>query len=239
MSYLDREITPSTCTIFPIGAKVKITNSGRCYSTYKQMSEYMGITHKHAFNPFRNGEVGTVVAKAMHESTHYDGEVLAVRVAEGVALIGASGVTEHEEPAVIGKPKLPNYNLAPLTPEAFPRLAPYFAKAPSWATHVGSDDCGVHFFDHHPHVFNGGARFGCAFLKGLLPNTHRHLDAHNSDEDTTETLQVLVIPQVPKVVVVEPTVEQLKTELAAVKAKLWEAEWKLTKIVEVAEKGIL
>lgn len=133
----DREIKPSTCTIFPIGAKVKITNSGRCYSTYKQMSEYMGITHKHAFNPFRNGDVGTVVAKAMHESIGY-GEVLAVRVAEGVALIGANGVVEYEEPVAL-----------------------------------------------------------------------------------------------------QPTIEQLKVEIVTLKAKLWDAEWKLRKIVEVVKEGIL
>lgn len=233
-------ITKSTCTIFPIGSKVKITNSGRCYSTYKDMSTYMGMVHKDAFNPFRNGAIGTVVGKAMHESISY-GEVLAVRVAEGVALIGASGVTEYEEPAVIGKPKLSGYDLAPITPEAFPRLAPYFAKAPSWATHVGSDDCGVHFFDHHPHIFDGGYRGfrgGKSFLKGLLPSTHA-CKATNDEVGATDTLEVLVIPQVPKVVVVGPTVEQLKTELAAVKAKLWEAEWKLNKITEVVEKGIL
>jgi hypothetical protein len=37
----------------------------------------------------------------------------------------------------------------------------------------------------------------------------------------------------------EPTVQELLTELAATKAKLWEAEWKLRKITEVAAAGIL
>lgn len=135
MSYY-KEIKPSTCTIFPIGSKVKITNSGRCYSGYKDMSAYLGLDHNSA-NPFRNGEVGVVIGKAMHESIHY-GEVLAVRVAGGVALIGVNGVAEYEEP----KPAVSE-------------------------------------------------------------------------------------------------LEALKTELATVKAKLWEAEWKLNKIVDVVKAGIL
>lgn len=228
----EREIKPSTSTQFPVGAKVKITNSGRCYSSYRDMSEYMGITHKNAFNPFRNGEIGVIVAKAMHEYES-GGEVLAVRVAEGVALIGAEGVTHYEEPAIIGKPKLPQYDLAPITPEAFPRLAPYFAKAPSWATHVGSDDYGVHFFDHHPHIFKSQVRHGCAFVKGILPDTHR-CKCTSDKVGATSTLKVLVIPQVARVV--EPTIEQLKVELAATKAKLWDAEQKLKKVVvEIAQ----
>lgn len=133
---MSREIKPSNCTHFPVGAKVKITNSGRCYSTYRDMYEYMGLTCKMGFNPFNNGEIGIVVAKAIHESEHC-GEVLAVRVEGGVALIGATGVTHYEAP-----------------------------------------------------------------------------------------------------VVKEPTVDELKAELAATKAKLWEAEWKLAKIIEVASKGI-
>jgi len=133
----------------------------------------------------------------------------------------------------MSKPKLPNYDLAPITPEAFTRLSPYFAKAPSWATHVGSDSYGVHFFDHQPYVFP--QRHRCAFVKGILPNTHR--SKCSVSVDATEILQVVVVEHVP--VIVEPTIAELKVELAAVKAKLWEAEWKLNKITSIVEDGIL
>jgi hypothetical protein len=142
-----------------------------------------------------------------------------------------------EEPTVIGKPKLPNYDFAPLTPEAYDRLSPYFAKAPSWATHVGSDEYGIHFFDHHPHVFPG--RGGCAFVKGILPDTHRCKGYDSLGDHATSTLEVLVLPKAVEPVVVEPTVEQLKVEIVTLKAKLWDAEWKLRKIVEVIKDGII
>lgn len=134
------------------------------------------------------------------------------------------------------KPKLANYDLAPLTPASIERLSKYVDKAPSWATHIGSDGTGAHYFDHHPHALNGGgARFGVAFLKGLLPDTHRHLDANYSDDDATESLEVIVINRGKP----EPTVAQLKTEVVELKAKLWHAEWKLRKITSLITDEIL
>lgn len=160
-------ITPASSTQFPVGSKVKITNKGHAYTTYKDMARYLKIEDKFKWgdNPFKEGDIGVVVARATHENSSY-GEVFAVKVGDEVGMIGYRGLIEYEEPIVIGKPKLANYDLAPLTPEALPRLAPYFAKAPNWATHVGSDEKGVHFFDHQPMKFSNKT-----FLKGLLPDT--------------------------------------------------------------------
>lgn len=305
----ERQIKPSTCTHFPVGSKVKITSSGKCYSTYKDMAVYMGVgvVYENGKNPFANGDIGVVVAKATHESSHY-GEVLAVRVADGrIGLIGANGVATHEElkiidikdmvvgqvvrftslghghshwkfelnkdyvvtkeqrsynvgPAnaegnvpsrnwagwrfvlvkdvpvvevpVIGKPKLKGYELAPLTPENT-TLPKFFDRAPSWATHVGSDSQGIHYFDHHPHVYNSQVVNSVSFLKGLLPHTHRHTASVGDHGLRTDTLQVRVIVRTPEVV--EPTVAELVLEVAALRAKLWEAQQKLKKINKLSE----
>lgn len=231
-------IKASTDTQFPVGKKVKITDKGQSFTTYKAMVNYMsrdGVDMKEytaGFNHFRNDDVGTVVGKAMHEDEHY-GEVLAVKNSSGsVGLIRAVGVVEFEEPVVIGKPKLDKYELAPLTPEATERLSKYFDKAPAWATHVGSDHNGVHFFDHHPHIFKGPIGFGAAFLKGLLPSSHKH-DMF-TPRDNSVTLEVAVIVRKAPATT-EEQLEALKVELATTKAKLWDAERKLKKIAELAE----
>lgn len=232
------QIKPSTSTQFPIGSKVKITNSGQCYSGYRHMATHMclGSEWSNGRNPFRNGDVGVVVAKAQHES--YDhGDVLAVRVENGIGLMSHKGVVEYEEPVVIGKPKLPEYDLAPLTPDAYDALELRVMNAPSWATHVGSDSCGVHFFDHHPHIYKNSCSWKPSFLKGLLPDTHRAKVVHDKI-GATDTLKVMVIQRVEPVDP-ETTIAELKRELAETKAKLWEAEWKLNKIVDVVQDGIL
>jgi hypothetical protein len=283
---MTREIKPSTSTKFPVGSKVKVLNTGHCYSGYQDMAKYMCLNIHMPFNPFVSGEVGTVIAKAQHENLNTD--VLAVRVERGIGLIDVKGVVEHvelkpikyhefkegqvvrftkfpehqhwkfvvgqdytiteqhgsvgpmnargevpscnwgrwewvlvSEAPQIGKDRLPEYELAPLSREV-KELTQYFAVAPDWATHVGSDNQGVHFFDHAPHVFQG--RGGHNFVKGLLPNTHKH-KLHNYN--STETLKAVVIK---RPVVVEQTIDEVKAELATVKGKLWEAEQKLAKI---------
>lgn len=95
-------IKPSTCTQLPIGSKVKIIDKGQVCTTYKNMVTHMklhelGGSYVGGINPLRDGDVATVIAKAMHEEDHY-GEILAVRFgANGpVALILARGVVEFE-----------------------------------------------------------------------------------------------------------------------------------------------
>lgn len=288
-----REITPASSTQFPVGSKVKITNSGHCYSTYKDMASYLGIedTYKWGKNPFNQGDIGIVVARATHETSSY-GEVFAVKVGDEVGMIGYQGLVEHEElkpilfhqfkegqvvrftkfpehqhwkfvvgqdytiiedkygqvgPAndrgevpscnwgrwewvlvseapQIGKGRLPEYELAPLSREV-KELTEFFKDAPEWATHVGSDSYGVHYFDHHPHIYNSRISTAAAFVKGLLPATHK---SENAGGDSTDTLKVVVIKRPVKAP--EPTIDEVKAELATVKGKLWEAEQKLAKI---------
>ncbi len=136
------------------------------------------------------------------------------------------------EAPVIGKPKLKGYELAPLTPENT-TLSKLFDRAPSWATHVGSDSQGIHYFDHHPHVYNSQVVNSVSFLKGLLPHTHRHTASVGDHGLRTDTLQVRVIVRTPEVV--EPTVAELVLEVAALRAKLWEAQQKLKKINKLSE----
>lgn len=300
---MTRQIKPSTSTQFPVGSKVKITNSGHCYSTYKDMAQYLGIedTYKWGKNPFNQGDIGVVVARATHETSSY-GEVFAVKVGDKVGMIGYRGLVEHEELKPIlfdemregqvvrftkfkghehwdfvvgkdytvecdeygytghtvhtgprdrtgsipsckwgdwewvlvseapqtGKGRLPQYELAPLGREV-KELTQYFATAPEWATHVGSDSQGVYYFDHHPHIYKSSFTHEVAFLKGLLPSSHRYKSLYNSYKvGATDTLKVALIPRAtaPQ----EPTIDEVKAELATVKAKLWEAEQKLAKI---------
>lgn len=295
---MTRQIKPSTSTQFPVGSKVKVLDSGNCYSGYQQMARYMGVDIRIPFNPFINGEVGVVVAKAMHEDQ--EREVLAVRVDRGIGLIDVKGVVEHEELKPIlfdemregqvvrftkfkgheywdfvvgkdytvecdeygytgprnptgsipsckwgdwewvlvseapqtGKGRLPQYELAPLGRAAKKFTTQYFATAPEWATHVGSDSQGVYYFDHHPHIYKSSFTHEVAFLKGLLPSSHRYKSLYNSYKvGATDTLKVALIPRAtaPQ----EPTIDEVKAELATVKAKLWEAEQKLNQIKEI------
>ena len=290
-----RQIKPSTSTQFPVGSKVRVLNSGHCYSGYKDMARYMGVDVRIPSNPFLNGEIGEVVAKALHEDG--EREVLAVRVERGIGLIDVKGVVEHEElkpikyrdfvvgqvirftsfdhhqhwkfvvgqdytvveskfgdvgPAnpngevpsqnwgdwewvlvkdvpVIGKGRLPEYELAPVSREV-KELTEFFKDAPEWATHVGSDSYGVHYFDHHPHVFQGRVSNGATFLKGMLPDGYKYKSV-NGTSKCTDTLKAVVIKRPVKAP--EPTIDDVKAELATVKAKLWEAEQKLNKITSL------
>lgn len=237
---MNTRIKASTCTKFPIGAKVKVTNKGQAFTTYKDMARFMNLKDQidtRGHNPFKDGMTGTVVAKAMHEHSEW-GEVLAVRVANGdTGLIRAVGV-ELEPVVVIGKPKLAAYDLAPLVLDTL-KLSKYFDEAPDWATHVGSDSYGVHYFDHHPHVYQSRIdSTTCAFVKGLLPPTHKSSCHTTSHTACSPTLQATVIVRKPQPVVVEPTVEELKAEVATLKAKLWDAEWKLRQVVDIATNGM-
>lgn len=289
-------IQASKSTQFPVGSKVRILNSGHCYSGYAAMAKYMDLTIKIPCNPFITGEIGTVVAKAMHENG--EREVLAVRVERGIGLIDVKGVVEHEEPKVVrfqdmkvgqtvklvnageghlhwkfelnketvvgkredgrvgpkdkdgdipwcnfagwefvvvkdvpvvpAKPKLANYELVKLQ-VVNATLARLFKDAPDWATHIGSDSYGVHYFDHHPHVYNGRNGNVCSFLKGLLPDGYKHKAANQGG--ATQTLEAVEILR-PKAQ--EPTkdevIAKLKQELATVKAKLFTAQSKLNQI---------
>jgi hypothetical protein len=211
MSYLDREIKPSNCTQFPIGAKVKITHSGRCYSGYRDMAEYMRLNIQLPSNPFRNGDVGVVVAKAMHEYES-SGEVLAVRLDNGsIGLMAVSGVVEYEEP-------LKAIDMKDMVVGQVVRLVD-----------EGRDG------HKHWHFVAGGEytvrkdEYNCT---GPASPKSGNVPSRNWAE--WKWVLVSDVPAEP-----EPTVEELKAELATVKAKLWEAEWKLNKISEVAKDGIL
>lgn len=227
-------ITASTSTQFPVGSKVKITDDGQACTTYKAMKKYMKKYMKldncevSGYNVFKGTNVvGVVVAKAMHEAGY--GEMLAVQVGERVGLILSKGVVEYEEPVVIGKPKLSAYDHAPLTPHATERLSKYFKDAPEWATHVGSDDTGIHFFDHHPHIYKSRIEIRATFLKGMLPPSHKS-ECHVRGTGRSDTLEVVVIVHQPKAPTAEEQLEAVKVELATTKAKLWDAENKLSKI---------
>lgn len=299
---MTREIKPSTCTKFPVGTKVKIVSSGHTYTGYTPAADFMGVKIPAGINPFRNGNIGVVVAKATHE--YEDIEIVAIKVITGVCE-GQIGIMNHKgfvaveetirfqdmkvgqtvklvnageghlhwkfelnketvvgkredgrvgpkdkdgdipwcnfagwefvlvKDAVIGKPKLPTHKLAELTPDAEEVLLKYAGEAPEWATHVGSDSYGVHFFDHQPHVYKESL---ASFLKGLLPHTHKH-QAVGGAKGSTNTLKVAVLPtrRERKVEVApEPTkdevIAKLKVEVVQLKAKLFNAESKVNQI---------
>lgn len=202
----NREIKPSTSTQFPIGSKVKITNSGQCYSGYRDMARHMGLDNEWSNdrNPFRNGDVGVVVAKAQHEYQD-SGDVLAVRVENGLGLMSVKGVVEYEEPlpAIDWKDMQVGYTVR--------------------FTDLGQGH------GHWQYELNKDYVVGVNEYGNIGPkNPTGHIPSRN-----WAGWQLVVLPQP------EPTVEELKAELAAVKAKLWEAEWKLNKITSVIEDGIL
>lgn len=137
-------------------------------------------------------------------------------------------VVVKDVPVVPAKPKLANYELVKLQ-VVNATLARLFKDAPDWATHIGSDSYGVHYFDHHPHVYNGKHSTCCSFLKGLLPDGYKHKPANQGG--ATQTLEAVEILR-PKAQ--EPTkdevIAKLKQELATVKAKLFTAQSKLNQI---------
>lgn len=206
----NREITPSTCTKFPIGTKVKIINSGHCYSGYRDMARYMNLDMRIGRNPFRNGDVGVVVAKAMHEYES-SGEVLAVRLDDGnIGLMDTKGVEYVETLKAIDMKDMVVGQVVRLVDEGR----------------------GGH---KHWHFVAGGEYtvrkddYNCT---GPASPKSGHVPSRNWAG--WEWVLVSDVPVEP-----EPTVEELKAELAAIKAKLWEAEWKLNKITSVIADGIL
>ena len=198
-----RQIKPSTSTQFPVGSKVRVLNSGHCYSGYRDMARYLNIDINIGANPFYNGEIGVVVAKALHE----DGErtVLAVRVKRGIGLIDTNGVVEHEEIVA-------TISLKDLKKGMRVKLISDNREHRHWGFKIGE----VYTVGKSEYGYAGPTN-----PNGQIPSTDW---GHWKWE-------VMPVP--------EPTVEELKAELASVKAKLWEAQWKLDKITSVIKDGIL
>lgn len=219
------QITKVQVPTFQAGEKVVVTNPGNTYSTYRPMAEFLKLEHYvHGRSTLKEGMVVTVLGSAMHESSYY-GEVVGVRTETGEdIMVGTSGLkrVELEEN---GQPVLKGYLRAPLD-QSSEVLKAAVAQAPAWALYVGQDDCGIHFFDHHPYVYNEGS-----LLKGLLPiGTHRVKMSHSY---TTGGGPIIAMRIKGKSDSKDATIDQLRRELAEVKAELWEAERKLAKIQEV------
>lgn len=218
-------ITKAIDSIFNAGDVVTVTDAGATYSTYTQMATYLGLTeYVMGRNPLKRGDKVTVVSSAMHESSYY-GEVVAVRTEDGKEfMIGARGISEPME--ANGGPIVKGYKRAPLCND--PELKAVAANAPAWVLFVGRDGHGIHYFDHHPYLFNENS-----LLKGLLPRTHR-MQMNNSKGGAVSALSVK--DAFTKDQTIANLQRQLATqsrELAEVRAKLWEAEQKLVKVAEV------
>lgn len=94
--------TRSLDTTIPVGSTVKIIDSGECYGTYDAMARYMGLPRfleqsmpaRHT----KDGEVFTVIAKALHER-QYEGELLGLVDAAGrEAIMNIKGVELVSQP---------------------------------------------------------------------------------------------------------------------------------------------
>lgn len=197
---MTRQIKPSTSTQFPVGSKVKVLDSGNCYSGYQQMARYMGVDIRIPFNPFINGEVGVVVAKAMHEDQ--EREVLAVRVDRGIGLIDVKGVVEHEELKPILFDEMREGQVVRFTK---------FKGHEHWDFVVGKD----YTVEYGEYGYTGHT--GPRNPTGSIPSCKW---------GDWEWVLVSEAPQ-------EPTLDEVKAELATVRAKLWEAEQKLNQIKEI------
>lgn len=211
-------ITKVSGSMFKAGDVVTVTETGATYSTYTQMAKYLGLTeYVSGRSPLKRGDKVTVIATAMHESSYY-GEVVAVRTESGQeVMIGVRGITEPME--ANGVPVLKGYKRAPLCDDS--ELKAVAVTAPAWVMFVGRDDHGIHYFDHHPYIYNENS-----LLKGLLPHTHR-MQMNKGKGGAMSALSVK--DSFSK----DQTILNLQRELAEVRAKLWEAERKLGKVAEV------
>lgn len=195
-----REITPATTTQFPVGSKVKITNPGHCHSMYRDMAQYLGIedTYKWGKNPFNQGDIGVVVARATHETSSY-GEVFAVKVGDKVGMIGYRGLVEHEELKPILFDEMREGQVVRFTK---------FKGHEYWDFVVGKD----YTVECNEYGYTGPRN-----PNGSIPSCKW---------GDWEWVLVSEAPQ-------EPTLDEVKAELATVRAKLWEAEQKLNQIKEI------
>lgn len=217
-------ITKKTDSMFKTGDVVVVADTGQTYSTYREMAVYLGLKeYRHGQSPLRKGDKVTVISSANHESICY-GEVVAVRTASGQdALIGATGLKLPEvELDEDGKKILQGYERA-MVVQYHDALKAAADRAPEWALYVGQDGCGIHYFDHHPYVYTE-----TSLLKGLLPESHRVKMSHSYNEGGP----VVAMRIKPSHVQIE-TITELRRELAEVRAKLWEAERKLSRALAV------
>lgn len=219
------QITKATRSIYKAGDVVTVTDTGQCYTTYRDMVSYLGLANfEWGKHPLAEGDKVTVIASAMHESVEF-GEVVAVRTADGKdALIGARGISE---PIIVkdenGADVL-GYDRAILVTND-EDLLKAAVDAPEWALYVAQDDYGIWFFDHHPYVLNR-----TNLVRGLLPETHK-FEQHGLDRSTQiKALRLADAEGLDSVII-----GTLRKQLAETKAKLFNAEQKLNRIKGIVE----
>lgn len=216
-------ITKVNGSMFKAGDVVIVADTGQGYSTYKDMADFLGLkNYINGQRPLSRGDKVTVISSANHESICY-GEVVAVRTASGQdALIGATGLKLPEvELDENGQKVLRGRSRAPLD-QNLDVLKAAAARAPEWALYVGQDDCGIHFFDHHPYLFSE-----TSLLKGVLPDTHRVKTSNHMASGSAP-----VALRIKDSDFQNETIAELRRELAEVRAKLWRAEQTISKVAE-------
>jgi hypothetical protein len=201
-------IKDSTSTQFPVGSFVKVVDKGQVCTTYRDMADHMRLVQRgyewaQGWNVLEGGEVGVVVAKAMHQA-ECNGEILAIKVGEKVSLILSKGVVEYE--LVIKEPTLQWEDL----------------KAGQKVKFVGGTGL-------HPWW-----KFDIGGVYSVEQDGDRPAVMDNDDDPCYANYDNWEIVLVEDVAKPDTTVEELKAELATVKAKLWDAEQKLKKITAVA-----
>lgn len=204
-------IKPSTNTQFPVGSKVKVVNKGQVCTTYSGMADYMrlaqlGYKWAQGYNVLKGGEVGVVIAKAMHEM-EYEGEILAIKVGECVSLILSKGVVEYE----------------PVAKETTIRWEDL--KAGQKVKFVGMGEGHIHW------EFKLGGIYNVVIehYKPAVVDAGGDYCAYNY-----AGWEIVLVEDIVEDIV-EPTIDELKSELAETKAKLWDAEQKLKKINQLSE----
>lgn len=95
------EITVATSPAFEIGSTVVLLNSGKTYSTYNEMAEFLGLTdYTWGGGGPVEGDVYTVVGSAIHEHAHW-GEVVGIEREGRQWLVGAKGLGLVSKPKVV------------------------------------------------------------------------------------------------------------------------------------------
>ncbi|ATW58316.1 hypothetical protein CNR37_00109 [Pseudomonas phage ventosus] len=113
--------TASKDTTIPVGSTVKIVVHGECYSTYAAMANFMGLK-KWNSQPMperrsQDGQVYTVVAKALHER-EVEGELVGLEDSEGRQVImSLKGVELVTPPTLSGQVAKLEEQLAAVTKE--------------------------------------------------------------------------------------------------------------------------
>lgn len=215
------QITKAVNSVYKAGDVVTVTDTGQVYSTYAEMARFLNLSgFQNGLNRMQRGDEVTVIGSATHESQHY-GEVIAVRTKTGAEmLIGYEGVSQPIRTKDENGQEVLSYDRVRLVKDN-KSLLDAVAFAPDWALYVGQDDFGVFFFDHHPYELNSRS-----IVRGLLPATHK-MQSHSWTDTIsgTQALRIADVAEVPEVVIAG-----LRRELAEVKAELYTAKQKLSKI---------